>query len=167
MRPGKVLHPQIAAALACLGHGDIVLVTDAGAPIPADTQRIDLAFCAGSVDLLEILRVLRQEIFIENVIFAAEVPDNNPVLMAQVTDIFTGSGTDFTLIPHARLVADIYKKARFVIRSGSLMPWGNFALVASTDPDAWFDSTMKIIPEYVERSERIKHNAAPRILKAH
>lgn len=165
MRPGKILHPQIACALASLGHGDIVLVTDAGAPIPSDAERIDLAFCAGSVDLLEILRVLRQEIFIENVIFASEVPDNNPVLLAKVTDIFTGSGADFTLMPHSRLVSEIYTKARFIIRSGSLMPWGNFALVASTDPDAWFDSTMKIIPEYVERSKRIKTNAAPRIIK--
>lgn len=166
MRPGKVLHPQIAAVLASLGHGDILLVTDAGAPIPTDAQKVDLAFCAGSVDLLEILRVLRQEIFVENVIFADEVPESNPVLMAKVTEIFTGSGADFTLMPHSRLVAEIYKKAKFIIRSGSLMPWGNFALVASTDPDAWFDNTMKIIPEYVERSQRIKHNAIPRIMKA-
>ncbi len=166
MQPGKILHPQIAEALASLGHGDIVLVTDAGAPIPATAQRIDLAFCAGSVDLLKILSVLRKEIFIENVIFADEVPESNPVLLAKVTTIFTGSGADFTLIPHAKLVSDIYSKARVIIRSGSLMPWGNFGLVASTDPDAWFDSTMKILPEYAERSQRIKNNAVPAIIKA-
>lgn len=166
MQPGKILHPQIASALASLGHGDIILVTDAGAPIPANANRIDLAFCAGSVDLLKILRVLQKEIFIENVIFAEEVPDNNPRLFEDVTEIFTGSGADFTLIPHEKLVSDVYGKARFIIRSGSLMPWGNFGLVASTDPDAWFDDTMKIIPEYVERSQRIKNRATPRIHKA-
>ncbi|WP_330985669.1 MULTISPECIES: RbsD/FucU domain-containing protein [Enterobacterales] len=166
MRPGKILHPQIASALASLGHGDIILVTDAGAPIPAEANRIDLAFCAGSVDLLEILRVLRHEIFIENVIFAAEVPDSNPNLFSNVTDIFTGSGADFTLIPHSELVAKVYGRAKVVIRSGSLIPWGNFALVASTDPDAWFDESMKIIPEYVERSNKIKNNAVPGINKA-
>ncbi|QHM73266.1 D-ribose pyranase [Mixta intestinalis] len=165
MRPGKILHPQIASALASLGHGDIILVTDAGAPIPAEANRIDLAFCAGTVDLLEILRVLRQEIFIEDVIFADEVPESNPKLFRDVTEIFTGSGADFTLIPHKKLVADIYTSARVVIRSGSLMPWGNFGLVASTDPDAWFDDSMKMIPEYKERSARIKNNAVPRIKK--
>ncbi|MFD1801103.1 RbsD/FucU domain-containing protein [Mixta tenebrionis] len=165
MRPGKILHPQIASALASLGHGDIVLVTDAGAPVPADANRIDLAFCAGTVDLFTILRVLRQEIFIEEVIFAAEVPESNPKLLRDVTEIFTGSGADFTLIPHQKLVAEIYSAARVVIRSGSLMPWGNFALVASTDPDAWFDDSMKMIPEYKARSERIKNNAVPRIKK--
>lgn len=74
MRPGKILHPQIAEALASLGHGDIVLVTDAGAPIPPHSQRIDLALYAGMIDLLDILSILRHEIFIENVIFADEVP---------------------------------------------------------------------------------------------
>jgi simple sugar transport system permease protein/D-ribose pyranase len=166
MRPGKILHPQVASALASLGHGDIVLVTDAGAPIPTTANRIDLAFYSGSVDLLEILSVLNQEIFIENIIFAAEVPDNNPNLLAKVTAIFTGSGANFTLIPHDKLVSDIYNKAKVTIRSGSLMPWGNFALVASTDPDAWFDESMKMLPEYKERSDRIKNNLAPRIIKA-
>lgn len=165
MRPGKILHPQVAEALASLGHGDIILVTDAGAPIPPGIKRIDLAFCAGSVDLIEILRVLRNEIFIENVIFAEEVPENNPNLLQRVTDIFTGSGADFSLIPHQKLVAEIYHSARVIIRSGSLMPWGNFALVASTDPDAWFDDSMKIIPEYVERSAKIKSGAVPVIKK--
>lgn len=165
MRPGKILHPQVAEALASLGHGDIILVTDAGAPIPPNIKRIDLAFCAGSVDLLEILQAVKNEVFIENVIFAAEVPENNPRLMQRVTGIFTGSGADFTLVPHQRLVDEIYSRARVILRSGSLMPWGNFALVASTDPDAWFDNSMKIIPEYVERSAKIKNGATPQIKK--
>ncbi|MEB8194252.1 carbohydrate transporter [Raoultella terrigena] len=167
MRPGKILHPQIASALASLGHGDIILVTDAGAPIPANANRIDLAFYSGSVDLLEILAVLRNEIFIEEVIFADEVPDNNPKLLTRVTEIFTGSGADFTLMPHSNLVTNIYPQAKVTIRSGSLMPWGNFALVASTDPDAWFDGSMKIIPEYIERSRRITDKAAPKIKKVY
>jgi len=166
MRPGKILHPQVASALASLGHGDIILVTDAGAPIPEHANRIDLAFCAGSVDLLEILRVLLQEIFIENVIFSEEVPENNPRLLERVTQIFTGSGADFTLIPHQELVSSVYGKAKVIIRSGSLMPWGNFGLVASTDPDAWFDESMKKIPEYIERSNRIKNKAVPAINKS-
>ncbi|VTN15060.1 Uncharacterised protein [Raoultella terrigena] len=37
-------------------------------------------------------------------------------------------------MPHSNLVTDIYPQAKVTIRSGSLMPWGNFALVASTDP---------------------------------
>ncbi|MEK0000050.1 RbsD/FucU domain-containing protein [Escherichia albertii] len=165
MRPGKILHPQVAESLASLGHGDIILVTDAGAPIPPGIKRIDLAFCAESVDLLKILQVVKDEVFIENVIFAKEIPENNPNLLQRVTEIFTGSGADFTLVPHKQLVAEIYGQAKVVLRSGSLMPWGNFALVTSTDPDAWFDDSMTIIPEYIERSAKIKNGAVPEIKK--
>ncbi|GAL24430.1 carbohydrate transport protein [Vibrio variabilis] len=42
MRTERILHPELAKALAQLGHGDIVLVTDAGFPIPADANRVDL-----------------------------------------------------------------------------------------------------------------------------
>ena len=47
------------------------------------------------------------------------------------------------------------------IVSGSFEPWGNLALVASTDPDAWFDDTMTILPDYVTRSARIRDDAYP------
>lgn len=48
MRPGKILHPQIASALASLGHGDIILVTDAGAPIPVMRTASILPFIPGA-----------------------------------------------------------------------------------------------------------------------
>ena len=35
MRAGRILHPELARGLATLGHTDVVLVTDAGFPIPA------------------------------------------------------------------------------------------------------------------------------------
>ena len=44
MRPGRILHPELAKALATCGHTDIILVTDAGFPIPKDANRIDLGY---------------------------------------------------------------------------------------------------------------------------
>ena len=55
MRPGRILHPELAKALATCGHTDIILVTDAGFPIPKDANRIDLGYYAGQADLLDIL----------------------------------------------------------------------------------------------------------------
>lgn len=56
---------KLAKALATCGHTDIILVTDAGFPIPKDANRIDLGYYAGQADLLDILRMLRKEIFVE------------------------------------------------------------------------------------------------------
>jgi len=163
MRPNRILHPELAQALATLGHTDVVLVTDAGFPIPRDAQRIDLAFYAGLPDVLDILRVLRQEVFFEEVHFAAEVRDCNPDLYAAVQTIFTGSGAEFHGTTHEILCADLAHRAKVIIRSGSFNPWANFALVASTDPFAWFmpESNTKIMPAYVARRQRIENHVVP------
>ena len=146
MRPGRILHPELAKALATCGHTDIILVTDAGFPIPKDANRIDLGYYAGAVDVLDILKMLRKEIFVEEVAFATEVKTHHPALYKDLQEIYTGSGA----------------KAKVVIRSGSLNAWANFALTCSTDPFAWFtEEDVTILPAYVERRRRISENEVP------
>ncbi|NDL64604.1 RbsD/FucU domain-containing protein [Acerihabitans arboris] len=163
MKANCILHPQLAAALATLGHTDIVLVTDAGFPIPPGANRIDLGFYPGTVDVLEILRVLRSALFVEEVRFAPEVRDCHPALYRHLQQIYTGSGATFSCAGHDVLCQDLAYRAKVVIRSGSFDPWANFALVASTDPFAWFTeaSGVKPLPAYVERRQRIRDNAVP------
>ena len=145
MRPGRILHPELAKALATCGHTDIILVTDAGFPIPKD---------AGQADLLDILRMLRKEIFVEEVAFAPEVKTHHPALYKDLQEIYTGSGAVFKGIPHEELVAEIAPKAKVIIRSGSLNAWGNIALTCSTDPFAWFtEDDVTILDGYVEENE--------------
>ncbi|MGF1760090.1 D-ribose pyranase [Photobacterium sagamiensis] len=163
MRTERILHPELSKALATLGHGDIVLVTDAGFPIPADANRIDLGFYPGMLDVLDILRVLRKEIFVENIKFAPEVRDVNGELYKSVQEIYTGHGAEFTAVSHEDLCNNIAQKAKVVIRSGSFNPWANFAMTASTDPFAWFSEESKVnpLPAYIERRNRITNNTKP------
>lgn len=164
MRADRIIHPEMAKALAQCGHTDIILVTDAGFPIPADAYRIDLGFYANQADVLDILRALRQEIFVEEVSFAVEVKSHHPVLYNQVQEIFTGSGAVFKGTTHEALVEDIAPKAKVVIRSGSMNAWANFALTCSTDPFAWFtEDTITILDSYVERRKRIMENQIPEL----
>ena len=164
MRPNQILHPELAKALATCGHSDIIMVTDAGFPIPAGANRIDLGFYAGYPDVRDILQVLRQEIFVEEVYFAAEVKTHFPSLYKKVQEIYTGSGAVFKGTTHEELCENYAKRAKVIIRSGSLSAWANFALVASTDPFAWFtEPDIKILPAYVERRKRIENNEIPAI----
>ncbi|HEY0209486.1 RbsD/FucU domain-containing protein [Acerihabitans sp.] len=163
MKANSILHPQLAAALATLGHTDIVLVTDAGFPIPPGANRIDLGFFPGTVDALAILRVLRDALCVEEVSFAPEVRDCHPALYRDLQQIYTGSGAVFSGVSHEDLCRDLAYRAKVIIRSGSFNPWANIALVASTDPFAWFTdvSGVKPLPAYVERRRRIRDNAVP------
>ena len=164
MRPGRILHPELEKALATCGHTDIILVTDAGFPIPKDANRIDLGYYAGQADLLDILRMLRKEIFVEEVAFAPEVKTHHPALYKDLQEIYTGSGAVFKGIPHEELVAEIAPKAKVIIRSGSLNAWGNIALTCSTDPFAWFtEDDVTILDGYVERRKRIEENEVPEL----
>ena len=149
-------------ALATCGHTDIILVTDAGFPIPKDANRIDLGYYAGAVDVLDILKMLRKEIFVEEVAFATEVKTHHPALYKDLQEIYTGSGAVFKGTTHEVLVEEIAPKAKVVIRSGSLNAWANFALTCSTDPFAWFtEEDVTILPAYVERRRRISENEVP------
>lgn len=162
MRPNRILHPELASALATCGHTDIIMVTDAGFPIPKDANRIDLGFYAGMADVCDILQMLRQEIFVEEVHFAAEVKTHHPALYKTVQEIYTGSGAEFKGTTHEALCEDFAKRAKVIIRSGSFNAWANFALVASTDPFAWFnEEDITILPTYVERRKKISANQVP------
>jgi len=162
MRPNRILHPELAKALAECGHTDIILVTDAGFPIPKDANRIDLGYYSGQADVLDILRMLREEIFVEEISFAREVKTHHPDLYKNIQEIYTGSGAVFKGTSHEDLVENIAPKAKVIIRSGSLNAWANFALLASTDPFAWFNQeNIEILPAYVERRKRMKDNEVP------
>jgi len=52
MKKHGILNPELSRAIAELGHNDMVLVGDAGMPIPEHVQRIDLSLVAG-VPLVE------------------------------------------------------------------------------------------------------------------
>lgn len=163
MQPDRVLHAELARSLASLGHGDIVLVTDAGFPIPRGATVIDLAVTAGTVDVLTILELLRANLFVEEVRFAPEVKATYPSLYAHVQRIYTGSGADFIAAPHEELVGTWAPTAKIVIRSGSLTAFANFALTAATDPFAWFrdDEGVDVLPRYTERRTRIAAGVVP------
>jgi len=164
MRPNRIIHPELAKAVATLGHTDIIIVADAGFPIPSDANRIDLGFYEGLPDVLDILRVLRKEIFVEEVHFATIIKDINPDLYVKLQEIYTGSGAVFKGTTHEALCNEYAPKAKVIVRSGSFNPGANIALVASTDPFAWFtEPNTNILPTYVERRRRIEQNEVPKL----
>lgn len=162
MRAGRILHPQLAGSLATLGHTDVVLVTDAGFPIPAGANRVDLALTRGQLDVQSVLRALLENTFFEEAHFAGELKTHHPRLYGEVQDIFTGSGATFHGTTHEALIEQWAPRAKVVVRSGSFEPWANFALVASTAPFEWFDDDeVTILPAYVERRRLITEAVRP------
>ncbi len=127
MKKGGVLNQPITAVIGGLGHTDTITVADAGLPIPATTQRIDLALTTGVPSFLETLRVVLSEMFVEKAIVAEEMQAISPQIYAAVLEIL--GETPVALIPHVAFKQET-AVSRAIIRTGEFTPYANIILVA-------------------------------------
>ncbi|MFE0818117.1 D-ribose pyranase [Streptomyces sp. NPDC058794] len=126
MKRAGILNRHLAGALAELGHGDGVLVCDAGMPIPdgpCGPRVVDLAFRAGVPSFAEVLGGLLDELVVEAATAAAEIRGANAEAAALLDRHFPA----LRLVPHERL-KELSAKARLVVRTGEARPYANVLL---------------------------------------
>jgi D-ribose pyranase len=123
VKKAGILNRHLAGALAELGHGDGVLVCDAGMPVPDGPRVVDLAFRAGVPSFAEILDGLLAELVIEGATAATEVRDANPEAAALLDERCPA----LELVPHERLKA-LSAGARLIVRTGEARPYANVLL---------------------------------------
>ena len=80
MKLGSILNKDLNEAIAAMGHGDLMIVCDAGFPIPRDAWRIDLAIKQDLPDLKTVLELINGDMYAEKVVWAEEVAQYNPNL---------------------------------------------------------------------------------------
>ncbi len=78
MKRGVLLNAPLSALVARMGHTDEITVCDAGLPIPAGPERIDLALMAGTPSLETVLTALLTDLVVEKVIMASEIKQISP-----------------------------------------------------------------------------------------
>lgn len=154
MKSGKILNSELSHAIASMGHTDLMIVCDAGFPIPPDVWRIDLAIVQDVPDLETVLTAISQEFIAERVSYAAEMAENNPPLLEKVQRIFPAS--DHEPIPHQQILSEMAAKAKVIVRTGAFDPWGNILLYAGVDAPVWFAKPGLKVPEvYAKRVQQM------------
>ncbi|GGY17859.1 D-ribose pyranase [Streptomyces djakartensis] len=123
MKRAGILNRHLAGALAELGHGDGVLVCDAGMPIPDGPRVVDLAFRAGVPAFAEVLEGLLEELVVEGATAADEVREAN----RDASALLEGRFPSLVLVPHERL-KELSAGARLVVRTGEARPYANVLL---------------------------------------
>jgi D-ribose pyranase len=73
-----ILNANLAGAMGRLGHTDLVVIYDAGLPIPSGPAVVDLAFRFGIPAFETVLSGLLEELVLESAIAAEEVEAQNP-----------------------------------------------------------------------------------------
>lgn len=131
-RSATTIHPQLSRIISELGHYDELFVTDAGLPIPAGAERVDLAFRRGEPPFLDVLDTILAEVVIEGAVMPAEVADASPRMLEAVRERLEPLGIDVELIPHVEYKARS-QGARAFVRSGEYTPYANVALIMGVD----------------------------------
>ncbi|BEM35578.1 D-ribose pyranase [Serratia marcescens] len=135
MKKGVLLNSDVSAVVARLGHTDQLTLCDAGLPIPAETQRIDLALTQGVPTFMQVFAAVTQEMQVESAILAEEIVKQNPslheVLLAELTALGQRQGNTISVryISHQAFKAQT-EHSRAVIRSGECSPYANVILCA-------------------------------------
>jgi D-ribose pyranase len=146
MKRNGILNLGLNQALAAMGHGDFLIVCDAGFPIPASVNRVDLAIVADVPDIETVLTVINADFIAEKFGYAHEMAQNNPRLKEKVDRIF--AGTEVVTFPHLEILTELAAKAKFIVRTGAFDPWGNIVLYSGVDVPKWFTKPGTLVPEY-------------------
>ncbi len=158
MKRGKLLNSELNHAIASMGHGDLMIVCDAGFPIPSSAWRIDLAIVQDVPDLETVLSAINDAFIPEKVSYAAEMAENNPPLLEKVQRLFSASAHE--PIPHQQILSEMAAKAKVIVRTGAFDPWGNILLYSGVDAPVWFSKPGLNVPEeYQEIVKRIQENS--------
>ena len=128
MKRNLLLNAELSHLIATMGHGDMLVLGDAGLPIPVGTnapQRIDLAVCPGTPRLEEVLRAVLSELQVQSTVIATEAldADRPPVWY-----------TDQLSLTPKTVSHEEFKKlcgtARAMVRTGECTPYANIILLA-------------------------------------
>ena len=146
MNRNRLLNAELSHAIASMGHGDLMIVCDAGFPIPSTAWRIDLAIVPDVPDLETVLTVISQNLIAERVGYAEDVPEYNAPLLAKIKRLFPDA--DYEPVKHAAILSEMAYKAKAIVRTGAFDPWGNILLYSGVDVPAWFSKPGVVAPDY-------------------
>ncbi len=127
MKKIGLLNQPISSVIASLGHMDTLVISDAGLPIPTETQRIDLALTEGIPTFLDTLRAVLIEMQVERAIIAEEMLEASPGVYEAIKKILEDVPID--TVTHL-IFKDQTRSARAVVRTGEFTPYANIILVA-------------------------------------
>jgi D-ribose pyranase len=123
------LNGQLARVISEVGHTDQLVVTDAGLPIPAGVERVDLAIRENLPRFLDVLDAVLDEVAVEGVLLSEEIKQHSPEMLEEIQARFERLNVPLRFVPHAEFKRAT-GSARAAVRSGEFTPYANVLLTA-------------------------------------
>ncbi len=129
MKKTGLLHAELSQVIAAMGHGDVLVIGDAGLPVPAGVRRIDLALMQGVPTVAQVLQAVLGELQVEHALLAQESLGDGDTLPEWYLQQGVLLPAAPTIVTHAELKRRS-QQACAVIRTGEYTPYANIGLVS-------------------------------------
>mgnify|MGYP005825849859 CR=1 FL=1 len=129
MKKSGILNAQLLCELTKLRHKDKLLICDAGFPIPAGGNVVDISLVAGLPSLPQTLQAVVQELIFEDYAVMSAMPEKNPEYYRLVTELFQAQS--HVEVPMDEFIA-LAQDVKLFIRTGELRPASNLMLTSAS-----------------------------------
>lgn len=135
MKEIGIVNRELARVISEQGHGDWLMVVDAGFAIPKDADVIDISLSENCPMVIDTLTELKKFFSVEKLIFANDTKSVSPSLFTSVTGLF-GEDVPVEMVTHPQ-IKELSHKVKAVIRTGDFTAFANVILVSGAGP-RWF-----------------------------
>jgi len=126
MKRGGILHPELSKVIASLGHTDMIVICDAGFPVPKEVKRIDLILTKDIPRFLDTLKLILNELEVESAIVAKEMREVSSETYEKTKELL--KKIPVKEVPHERF-KEISRQAKAIIKTGEFTPYANIILI--------------------------------------
>lgn len=97
MKEVGIINRGVAKLVSEQGHGDALMVVDAGSAIPKDIEVVDLSLRENAPIVIDVLAELKKYHSVEKMILAQQTKTTNPTLFSNISNAW-GDDMDLELI---------------------------------------------------------------------
>jgi D-ribose pyranase len=129
MKRKGVLNSELSKTIASMGHTDKLVICDSGLPIPKNSDVVDLALTKNIPRFIDTLKVILEELKVEEAIVTNELVKGNNKYFKQITSLL--NGTKIKKVDHEKF-KEITRNGGNVtfVRTGEATPYANIILIS-------------------------------------
>lgn len=127
MKKSGILNSQLAGIIASMGHTDKLVICDCGLPIPRNVELVDLALCEKIPGFLDTLRIILQELKVEEALVAEELLNSSKGTFEEIKKLLPEIDIKKTSHDNFKKLCKNGDRVCFV-RTGETTPYANIIL---------------------------------------
>ncbi|MFZ2324348.1 MAG: D-ribose pyranase [Ignavibacteriaceae bacterium] len=129
MKKSGVLNSELSRIIAEMGHTDKLVICDAGLPIPKNSEVVDLALTKNIPKFIETLKVVLEELKIEEAIVTNELVKGNLKLYKDINKMLDGA--KIKKVSHEKFKEITRNGGNLAfVRTGEVTPYANIILIS-------------------------------------